>query len=181
MEKRTFWGELNTKANGRRGQRAGMLSRSWLRFVVITALYIATGPAHVNSPQVRPAHLGLILRTRRVSLSASLSPVRSRPLQFSRSPPGTGERLQVETVAKPAATLRKHYYQVADLAVALQVAVEYPVSRCALHDPKRREFLKFVEAAEILRISVRWAGISRVLRHWLPALWISAALDEVIE
>src|SRR5580704_12228242 len=28
--------------------------------------YIATGPARVNSPQVRPAHLGLILRTRRV-------------------------------------------------------------------------------------------------------------------
>jgi hypothetical protein len=133
--RRAFRGELETKANGRRGQRAGMLSRSWLRFVLITALYIATGPARVNSPQVRTAHLGLILRTRRVSLSASFSPV-----------------------------------------VALQAAVEYPVSRCALHDPKRREFLKFVAAAEILRISVRWAGISRVLRHWLPALWVSAAL-----
>jgi hypothetical protein len=37
-------GELETKANGRRGQRAGMLSRSWLRFVLITTLNIATGP-----------------------------------------------------------------------------------------------------------------------------------------
>src|ERR1700676_1888035 len=59
--KRTFPGELETKANGRRGQRAGMLSRSWLRFVLIVALNLATGPARVNSPQVRPAHLGLIL------------------------------------------------------------------------------------------------------------------------
>ena len=50
-------GELGTKANSRRGQRAGMLSRSWLRFVLITALYITTGAARVNSPQVRPAHL----------------------------------------------------------------------------------------------------------------------------
>jgi hypothetical protein len=30
-------GELKTKANNRRDQRAGMLSRSWLRFVLITA------------------------------------------------------------------------------------------------------------------------------------------------
>src|SRR5580704_18606374 len=36
-------GELGTKANSRRGQRAGMLSRSWLRLVLITALSIATG------------------------------------------------------------------------------------------------------------------------------------------
>jgi hypothetical protein len=54
-------GELETKANGRRGQRAGMLSRSWLRFVVMMTLNIATEPARVNAPQVRPAHLGLIL------------------------------------------------------------------------------------------------------------------------
>jgi hypothetical protein len=46
-------GELETTANNRRDQRAGMLSRSWLRFVLITALNIATGPAHVNSPHVQ--------------------------------------------------------------------------------------------------------------------------------
>jgi hypothetical protein len=42
-------GELETKANGRRGQRAGMLSRSWLRFVLMMTLNIATGAARVNS------------------------------------------------------------------------------------------------------------------------------------
>ena len=36
-------GELGTKANSRRGQRAGMLSQSWLRFVLIMALSIAAG------------------------------------------------------------------------------------------------------------------------------------------
>jgi hypothetical protein len=35
-------GELGTQATGRRGQRAGMLSRSWLRFVLIMVLTIAT-------------------------------------------------------------------------------------------------------------------------------------------
>jgi hypothetical protein len=45
--------ELETKANNRRDQCAGMLSRSWLRFVLITALNIATGPSRVNSPQVQ--------------------------------------------------------------------------------------------------------------------------------
>src|SRR5260370_13974599 len=35
----------------RRGQHAGGLSRSWLRFVLITTLYIAAGHARVNSPQ----------------------------------------------------------------------------------------------------------------------------------
>jgi hypothetical protein len=54
-------GELGTKANSQRGQRAGMLSRSWLRFGLITGLYVATGPASVNLLRVRPAHLGLIL------------------------------------------------------------------------------------------------------------------------
>jgi hypothetical protein len=37
------FGRTRTKANSRRGQRAGMLSRSWLRFVLITVLSIATG------------------------------------------------------------------------------------------------------------------------------------------
>jgi hypothetical protein len=50
-------GELGTKANTRRGQRAGMLSRSWLRFVLITVLNIANGLAGVNSPKVRPLSL----------------------------------------------------------------------------------------------------------------------------
>jgi hypothetical protein len=50
-------GELGTKANSRRGQRAGMLSRSWLRFVLITTLNIANGPARVNSPQCPLARL----------------------------------------------------------------------------------------------------------------------------
>jgi hypothetical protein len=37
MEETNHSGELGTKANGRRGQCAGMLSRSWLRFVLIAA------------------------------------------------------------------------------------------------------------------------------------------------
>src|SRR5258708_2317496 len=51
-------GELGTKANSRRGQRAGMLSRSWLRFVLITALSIATGRRARQHLKVRRAHLG---------------------------------------------------------------------------------------------------------------------------
>jgi hypothetical protein len=53
MGETNFPGELETKANGRRGQRARMLSRSWPRLVLIMALNIATGPMRVNSPQVR--------------------------------------------------------------------------------------------------------------------------------
>src|SRR5258708_35430214 len=45
-------------------------------------LYIATGPASVNSPQVRPAHLGPILRNTASSVNTSFSAVTSRPLQF---------------------------------------------------------------------------------------------------
>src|SRR5882762_3937344 len=48
-------GRTRDESNGRRGQRAGMLSRSWLRFVLMMTLNIATGPARVNAPQVRPA------------------------------------------------------------------------------------------------------------------------------
>jgi len=47
--------------NGRRGQRTGMLSRSWLRFVLILTLNVPTGSPRVNLLRVHPAHLGLIL------------------------------------------------------------------------------------------------------------------------
>ena len=54
-------GELETKANGRRGQRAGMLSRSWLRLVLITALNIATGPRVRQLASSPSGAVGLIL------------------------------------------------------------------------------------------------------------------------
>jgi hypothetical protein len=39
MGGRAFWENVRPKANSRRVQRAGMLSRSWLKFVLITIVY----------------------------------------------------------------------------------------------------------------------------------------------
>ena len=52
-------GELGTKRRAGAGQRASKLSRSWLRFMHIAALYIALGPASIRDlREARHGRLG---------------------------------------------------------------------------------------------------------------------------
>jgi hypothetical protein len=69
-------GELGTKANGRRSQCAGMLSRSWLRFVLIAA---------IRSDRTC-ARLGLMLP--REPVPGTSRPYRIGPMSTRHSPPG---------------------------------------------------------------------------------------------
>src|ERR1700736_4802047 len=74
-----FRANARRKANGRRGQRAGMLSRSWLRFVLTTPLSIATRPARVNASAVLPARLRGRISSHRRDRGGDRSRLRALP------------------------------------------------------------------------------------------------------
>jgi len=96
-------GELETKAMAGGGQRAGMLSRSWLRFVLMMTLNIATGPARAfNAPQVRPAQVGLITLAWSPFLALNGRSSRNRPMSGKRGKADAARRGRATSAYEPS-------------------------------------------------------------------------------